>query len=199
MNIFKTDKFPYLLTILIALAGWSLSRIIEKITEAPTIEYSVKTVKEDSGKKTYRLYIHNISKTLLKKMVFKISYYDSQLNKISNPNIITIPPAFKDDLAVGDDAPNNEYATYEINQMQPGWKYILTADIEGDDLPVFYMKSVNDETIRMKELGIETLLIRGQTYIIVGLFLIWSVLIVIYLSYISKAETAKKTEDNEKE
>jgi len=189
MNLFKIDSFPYLLTILFSLTSWSLTKIVDSLIQSPVLEY--KDVEKNINADTNEVYyeITNISNHVVKDLTFKLNYFDSAQGQIFDAQIYTAPPAFKENLNVIYDEDRKGYAKYTIPQMQPGWTYLLEASTAGNTAPVFSFSSDSGETINLKRTGFNTFLIKNQDLIILSSLIMWVVIIIFYLIWMSRASS----------
>jgi len=186
MNIFKIDKFPYLLTILFALSAWSLSKIVDDLESSSILEYKLSQSRTNGDSSVVYYELTNITKRNFKKLSLKLSYFKSADGKIYAANILTEPPADKDSISFENDEKNMEFAKFFISQMQPGWRYILEVRFTGPTQPVLHYYSDINETVNLKEYGFETFLVRHENLIIVILLICWIILIVVYCIIISR-------------
>ena len=190
--IFKTDKLPFLLTILFGLSAWSLTRIVDNFVSSPILEYKIAYNRSslDSGYIYYS--INNIGSHVLKNVQFRLSYFSPQDGRVLSGEIITKAPATKININTTLDEANNEFIEYEIPQIQPGWEYILSAGIKGPKHPILSFYSKDNETINLKEVSVTTFLIKHQNSIIYYLLLVWIICILGYFIFLSRENSKQE-------
>jgi hypothetical protein len=132
----KAREVPYLATIFFAGLGWTLSHLVDRIVQSPTVE--VRKVSETSGtSKKFSVSLENLSDKVFRGLRFVIFDHDREHNPISNPDFVE--PI--DGAALGNETPevkNNE-VPFLIAQLQPGWRVSMSVSYSGDSPPKFEM------------------------------------------------------------
>lgn len=192
MNILKTEKFPYLLTILFALIGWGLTHSVDRLINSPIIEYKLKKEFSENGGKTVSYEITNISRDrLFENLEFKLLCKRGYKGKFLKAKSKPFPPMdLPEEVEFGD-----EYVKITIPEFHPDWKFILTVKMSEDFYPTLHFSSKNSATgnkpIRLLQSGFETCIIKHELQIIVGLIALWLLTIVIYLALIGKKNNSE--------
>lgn len=182
MNILKTEKFPYLLTILFALIGWSLTHSVDRLINSPIIEYKLKKECSGNGRKLVSYEITNISRDrLFENIEFKLLCKRGCKGKFLQAKLKLPPPMdISEEVEMDDD-----YVKFSIPELHPDWKLLLTVEMSEDFNPTLHFsskKSANDnKPIRLLRSSFETYLIKHELKIIIGLIVFWSLLIILYL------------------
>ena len=191
-DILRTEKFPYLLTILFALIGWGLTHSVDRLINSPIIEYKLTKEFTENRKQLVSYEITNISRDrLFQNIEFKLLHKRGSKGKLSQANSKTFPPMdLPEQVQFG-----AEYATITIPEFHPDWKFVLTVEMSEDFYPTLHFSSKNpaagNRPIRLLRSGFETYIIKHELQIIVGLIALWLLTIVIYLAFIAKHNNAE--------
>jgi hypothetical protein len=181
-TILRSEKIPYLLTILFALLSWSLTHIVSRTIEAPTMEYTIKEKLSEKGiEVTYT--VSNISRN---KLFENINFHlILKSGSILNSPIISMqkPMDVKD---VDKPTSGNNYINWTIPELHPGWEFKIWMRISKDGDHALHFNTDSNKPIRLIESSFETFLLRNEFRIIKYMILSWLILIVIYISINTK-------------
>ena len=97
------DKAPYFVTLALALLGWSANHVVNRIIDAPTLEYQIQeaTVESDGAGKS-----HRVQRITLTNLTRKQTFDDLSVILVSRRGsplasehlqLKPIPPAFEGD------------------------------------------------------------------------------------------------------
>ena len=150
--------------------------VIDRLTEAPSVEYCVTWHKEQSRRVTVT--IENLSHTdRFQNLTFNLGSRSNESGKFSNPNIVADPPAFE-----GRVPPPKHSGTqleFNISDLHPGGRFELTANYSGTDTPPLRLLSATDE-IYLLECSIRTFLLKNQ----LGFILTFSGVSLIFIAWL---------------
>jgi hypothetical protein len=175
------DKAPYFVTLALALFGWSANHVVNRITDAPTLEYRIEEPKEEKSTSGQPLWTQNITLTnLTRKQTFEnlsvmlIARKGSTLAS-DQLKLRPVPPAFE-----GDDSWESEggRATFTVPKLHPGSSVQVVSAYTGDKPPVFRIKSQG--TVFATKANWETWFVRHEIYILTPLALVWAMVISVY-------------------
>lgn len=190
-TIWKAKEVPYLLTLLFGALAFQVNTIVENITSTPIIQYDYEIEREEAkGDLTERYVkcsIENISSvTSFKELSFKFRYLSGAKTQIHTPKYRVISPSSIQTIEVNEAL--NMIVSFKVGHLQPGQKYeFFFTTLGGADDPVFPKLFLDtDETVRLIESSFLTFLGRNYIGINVAFAIIISLIIIIYLSYLSK-------------
>ena len=186
--LFSQKEFPYLLTMLFVMLGWTMNRIIDSITEAPTLEYKV-ILKEEEGSYICVYSLQNISNNRrFSNIIFDIEQkaHDAK-DSILATTIVSYPPASTRGI---EREYEPDFAKFIINEFQPDWRYDLKLKLNHEpDLLISFTSEQDD--ILLKKASLSTFIVKNEMVISVCLILLWIILIFMYLLYLDKNEKSK--------
>ena len=175
--MWRQESVPYLAVILFGACGWGIVFVIERITDAPAVEYNV-TWESKAQPKKVTLEIVNMSYTTrFERIEFNIGSRSEEPGRFQNSNIDCDPPAFK--AGTGPDiSDDHAEVTFVFTGLQPGDRCKAWASYDGSDEPNVRLLESKDPIKLMKRSFPWTLMIRHQGWFI----LIFSALILIVAS-----------------
>lgn len=175
--ILNQNQFPYLLTVLFVMIGWSLNRIITNLTEAPTIEYSC-SIEEKKEGICYTYSLINLSKdNQFDSLMFDLEPEDQVV--VVGAEIITHAPA---STRVIDRKFKNNLAKFMIYKFQPGAVYDLV--LITDKKVGLRLSFISKTGIRLAPASFKTWLVKNELEVIVALLLVWISFIFLYLKFL---------------
>lgn len=196
--MFKRDKAPFILAILLALIGWSMTHIVDRSLEDPIIEYSIKKkeVIENQMNLTYTL--QNISRNKMFRyieFIFKLSSSSNAKFVEADCHITVCPP-----LEIKEE-PESGIDVYKIlvKEFHPNCDFSVDLVISDKSIPALviqtyasdphleYDKQPGTQAIRLVKKNIETYLIKNETKIFVIFLLICILLSFIYMVCLSRS------------
>ncbi len=169
---------PFLLTTLFAVLGWCFTRLIDKVSMVPVLEFSVKHP-TGSDANTFRYTFRNIShsesfdnlKLLIVSKSDSIKKYDLQ---IPPPNFID-----KNNDSIALDRINHSFF-FRLTKLNPKSEFNLILITTGKNpVPV---RISSDGSIRITQSNLITFLIKNEFVILGALIIIWLGLIILYIS-----------------
>jgi hypothetical protein len=194
-SILGSEKMPYLLTLLFALAGWTVVHIVDRLSQSPIIEYSVCESRND-GHTVYELTIINISqRTLFKNLRFDWMMKDSAKAKFIDGKsfLFSFPPM------LGDYTPQTlpRQVSFTLLDFQPHGKVSLRTETSGAtecDLYVSFVSSEDnpndivaaDGPLMLLRASPTTFILKYEFSILIISLVVWSVCIVLYFVNIRK-------------
>ena len=194
------DKAPYFVTLALALLGWSANHVVNRIIDAPTLEYriqeaTVESVGEGKSHRVQRITLTNLTRkqTFDDLTVILVSRRGSPLAS-EHLQLKPIPPAFE-----GDESWEAEggRATFTIPRLHPGNSVYVISAFQGKSPPVFRIKSKG--TVFATSANWETWFVRNEVVVLTPLAILWALFIGAYalgnwLSYRSLAQKASATQ-----
>ena len=195
-NILTLEKIPYLLTMLFALIGWTLTHIADRLLQSPIIEYRVEE-QQDNNDRTVSLTLTNISKDKLFKDV-QFDWLIQDINKgkfIRDSSYLTEFPPMT--LQTTEET-EEDHVRFTIKEFHPSWKLQLTSKVLGSALPTLHFSTMSNiqeknptvEPIFLIDASFETFLVKNELEILFYLLLLWFLLIMAYIIlFFSKAKS----------
>lgn len=195
--MWKIEKMPFILAILIALIGWSLTHIISRSLQDPIIEYSIKKEEYKNNKRNIIYEIENISRNKMFRyieFIFQLNNSSDVIFLESECRIRACPPLETKEESVTE---KNVFKIL-IKEFHPDCKFSVDLLISGETIPdlVFstyradpnlaYQKEPGDQAIRLVKASFETFLIKNETKIIVVFILLWILLAIFYILYFAR-------------
>ncbi len=163
---------------LLGACGWGIVHVIDRLTEAPTVEYSVTS--RTGRQRGVAVNIRNLSYTnRFKDLKFSLDCRSNDCGTFSNADIVGIPPAFHG--GARPDTCQGSELTFVIPNLHPGWRFMAHADYDGDDTPPLRLMYAATE-VQLLESSSLTFLLRHQLGFIVSFSAI-SLCLVAWLVY----------------
>lgn len=169
-----SDKVPFFVTLALAIAGWSATYIVGRITTSPTLEYEIsQAVANPSEKqpnaKSITVQLTNLTRTTTFKNLTVVFMAQGNTQILGNiTEMQPIPPAFE-----GNDPwkYRGGLAQYTIPKVHPGWRFSILVGFIGDKPPTLRFES--EDPIYMTEPSWETWFVRHEVWFFVGIAGIW--------------------------
>ena len=154
----------YLTTLLLGACGWGIVHVVDRVGDAPVVEYCVEWRARPGGGQEVELSLTNLSlETLLQDMEFN---FVSRIGggRFENAIVRGDPPAFQ-----GEEAPETAGSgvTFAIARFHPGTRFVAMAEYSGEDEPEFRLHSASGGVL-LRECSPFTWLIRHELGFIVG-------------------------------
>lgn len=163
------DRIGFLATIVVGALGWLLTHYVDRLTTAPTVEYSITSGKHGSGPQYWHVYrFRNVNRTAgygPLKLTFQAP---------SSPiRAYWLRPA--EPGSEGEEYPNvrADSAEFTIPKLLPNGAVKVMLRTAGRQRPVVSVESASD--IRLTRSGFETWLVRHELSVMGGLIVIWSI------------------------
>lgn len=200
-KVLLTDKASFLLTVLLGAVAWSITHIVDRITSAPTVEYSVVI------QKGFRADAPNRTIVTLQNLSSKTSFENVTviLRKKSPSDVLTFiedkseaapqAPMWASDVAI---AEQPAAVAFNIPILAPHNKIVLSVEFNGSDTPAFTARTRpnSNDSILFREPSLATFLVKHETPII-ALLLCLFVLAIIVLLWFEARETQARTANSE--
>lgn len=195
--MFFRKEFPYLFTILIALIGWTINHISNRILDSKLIYYSSRIYLDDyndyisefkdSTFKVMELSIKNLTTDkLYKDLFFTIKLPDSSENGeikalIMKPTPPLLYKGYYEEKVFG------RMTSVKIEGLHPQTSVKLLVYFKGEYEPKIFLeynkiskRNIDDPILFLKS-GIRTKILENETTIFITLLIIWIILIGFYL------------------
>jgi hypothetical protein len=191
-NIYQLDKIPYLLTILIALSGWTLNHLVDRLLLSPIIEYSEHT---DTCPKQVSYTFRNLSRDkVFSDLTLHFLIREKREGEFVTDQckVLNIPPSYRRDEPVK----TKDSFSIGLPEFHPGWLIIIQLTLSENVKPTLHFSTVKDgnqeiEPVLLMEAGLETFLVKNEFQIMILLLGLWIILIIIYFIYLHRAKTPK--------
>lgn len=175
------DKAPYFVTLALALFGWSANHIVNRITDAPTLEYRIDEPTQDDSTPSRAFWTQRITLTnLTRKQTFdnlSVILVARKGSTLASDHLQLRPvaPAFE-----GDESWESEggRATFTVPKLHPGSSVQVVSAYTGKSPPVFRIKSQG--TVFATRANWETWFVRNEIFILTPLALVWALVIAVY-------------------
>lgn len=176
----SAKEIPFLLTLLFAASGWSMTHLVDRVVSSPTIEYKTE-VEYTKTQKNFVVTLTNLSRQYFKGLKFEITEIGADIRLIGKPGRENLAPAWTFTTDANPSITNKSVA-YMVDQFHPDWRIKISIGFEGIGLPKFYLKETgNDQPVRLVESGLETFFAKNEACILFLLGFMWSGLAVIWL------------------
>lgn len=176
------DKAPFFVTLAVAIAGWSATYVVGRITGAPTLEYEAlqpvaHPSKAEPAAKLQTLRLTNLTRSTTFKNLTVVLLAPRGTKLIDETTeIVALAPAFE----------GNEpwkyrggMARYVIPKVHPGWTYLVRVGYVGDKAPV--MRFESEDSIYTTKPSWETFVVRREVWILLAIGGFWSLFILGYV------------------
>ena len=126
-------EIPYLITILVAIVGWSITHVADRVLNAPVVEYSTK-IDIATDPRTVRVTILNLSNKAFLNLRFELQ---GKTVKACNIPMSFEPPAWASDLPPDE---GTDGVSFVVSQLQPNWKVTMCGVYTDGKEPLFVLK-----------------------------------------------------------
>lgn len=173
-----SDKVPFYMTLVLAMAGWSVTYIIGRIASSPTLEYKVSPPtavqsKEHPNAKKLTVELANLTRTTTFTNLTVVFISPTGTKILGDATEVhRVPPAFEGNepwkLRGG-------LAQYTIPKVHPGWRFDVQVGFTGEKPPLLGFESA--DPIYSAEPSWETKFVRNEGGIFAGLLGVWVLVI----------------------
>lgn len=189
-KILTNKEFPYLLTILFVLVGWSFTHVVNRLLQSPTLEYKIRESREKANSLSYE--IENITRDkLFKDLTFLLLFDGPAKEKLIKADLVVLPPARISGEVKLPPVVEAEYAKFFVPEFHPNWRMALKVELKvglsEKEYPRLRFSTGDDKPIRLVPASFETFLVKHEFSIILILLVSWSLLIISYLYCLGKA------------
>lgn len=202
---------PYLLVLLVAVTAWILTRLTDRLTQTPTLEYSVTRAAWTQADHDNPLLAapSNVSRETIYKDVAELRNTSHTARFAKLTFFLTLPPSApggsritfawthldrpalprtraddKKDRSVEAGCDQNTWAWYPVQEIQPGWSLELICFHTADVTPEIAFNSQGDGAVRLVESDFETWLVSHEICVLLWLLGITVALLVVYIIFI---------------
>ena len=183
----ERERVPFLLTLLLAVLGWSVTYMVDQLGSSPVIRYTKKT---DPSQNTITYNIKNISRsTLFKKVRFYV-VLKGEGKSLGDPLIRIYPPLYLGEERVQPEWKPGNYAEFQIAAFQPGCEMDMIVKTEKPADSTIHVTC--DEAVLLIENSLRTLLLEHEMKILGGLIALWVLGIAAYLIRINSKTPSRK-------
>jgi hypothetical protein len=178
-------EVPFLVTLLVGIAGWAITHAVTRTLSAPTLEYHVVSTPAPNQTTTTIVKVTNLSDDAFFGLTFEIQGSGAQ--PCADP-ISSTPPAMP---STKPPKAANDAVSFTIDQLQPGWDISMCARLKGRTKPVFVLTSIEKHTVRLVEPSVRTWLVRNEFALTAGLFFVAFAVFIAWL-FLSSGEARKE-------
>jgi hypothetical protein len=185
-SVLRAKEAPFLLTVLCGLLAWTATRAIDRVTQAPTIEYDLQR-EWSAGKVSYS--IRNLSRdTAFKQLDFIVVAKGGSLTASQRlaEKVVWHAPCLEGAPEAGEIRPSPEVLggalQVRIMRLDPGCQVDLVAKLDppGADVRILLSLSQAAGAVRFVPASIVTRFVRYEGTVLFVLFLMWLFPIVLY-------------------
>jgi len=177
-----SDKIPLVVTLAVAIVGWSATYVVGRITSAPTLEYEVSDpspvqIVGQPGAQRMRVRLANLTRAATFKNLTVVLLAPKETTLLGDAiEILPLPPAFEGNepwkLRGG-------MARYTIPKVQPGWEFVVQVAFTGKVPPVLRFES--DDSVYTTVPTWETRFVRYEVWILAALAAVWASVIAMFV------------------
>jgi|SRR5437588_3910779 len=176
--IIRSDKVPYVVTLLLAGIAWSTTRIVDRVTQIPILEFCIRE-QSQGGERAVSCNVTNLCYKIFRDLNLYLTTEDAGTH-IQRPEIAYIKPIMPNILKDKTPELEDETATYTLTELQPFCTASLRAAVKGSGLVSLRYNSSSTEPIRLVGWGLSTFIVRHEIGIYMGLVICWLVALVVY-------------------
>jgi hypothetical protein len=181
------EKAPFLLTILFAVCGWTITHTVDRLTTSPVIEYEM-SVHQVHNQYQYSIAISNITLSQTFRNI-KFTLIPEERGNILDAHLKQVEP-----LNVTDE-PIRTNTSYEVavEEMHPGMQFIVEL-LTKNERGIHIHFTCRNNSIKLMEASTQTYLVKHEIGILSVLIFVWIIAIVGYAglySRLSKRSTLK--------
>lgn len=182
--MFFRKDIPYILSILIALATWNLNQLLERVEDAPTLEYFINEAKDSSA---LLVTVVNLSrKVRIARSTIWVTLNDTERARCTGQPRMELASPYMDKTGI--DHPrcsdDGRSAVFDAPPLQPGGIITMSVPVTAVDSATLLVHS--DEAMRIVPSSAITWMIRHQLGILLVLLAGWTGGIVAYLFLMSR-------------
>ncbi|HEX8124485.1 MAG TPA: hypothetical protein VF548_02785 [Allosphingosinicella sp.] len=169
------ERVSYFITAVAAVLGWLITHYVDRVTDTPTIEYTIDEKTTSSGLEVvYR--VTNVNRTHAYGPI-KVSFLAADASPISSKlKVRSVEPA---DEGSEPTITYPDSAQYTVAKMMPGSRVRLDLAVRGATRPHIYLSSTNpDEAIRFTRRSLDTWVATHETSIVLVLIFVWAAVLV---------------------
>lgn len=162
------DKAPYVVSLILGVLGWLVGHMVDRIIEAPTLEYHVEE-KDSDGRRGLDVELTNITRDKsFDSLRARIVIPDA--TRYERPTLVSAEPAFE-----GTTAPETlqDTTNFILPRMMPGAEISLGVAAASTGEPRLSIWSDAKEPIRLQERGLETFFAKHEIEVLAALFVLW--------------------------
>lgn len=184
----SAKEVPFLVALFLAWAGWAVGHFVDRVVESPTIEYRMDPVAE-GGMVMTKVYLTNLSRQAFFDLRFELQ--GQGIRPCNPPGVRQTPPAWPTSK---DPRPGTDGIVFDIQQIHPDWRFSICAITPKDVPPHLYLRETGKDgpgtrqALRLIEHSWETWFVRNELNLVIGLFVIASLLAITWLMFSDRAE-----------
>lgn len=166
-------KIPFLITLILAIIGWAVTHLVDRISSAPTIEFRTST-RAYTGNNIFIVQLTNLSSDhAFRNLLLQLQAPSG--GKVTGLHILPVQPAFE-----GDDPTHvaqSGDAWFKFAELQPEGTFYAEATYVGD--PPKVRISLPTKSARIVAPSLETALVRNELAVLIGLICAGMVILLI--------------------
>jgi hypothetical protein len=186
------EKAPYILTVLFALIGWGMKHSVDRLLGSPILAFTSE-VTPAGAHQLITITLQNISHDKsFKDLKFVLIFPRTPSGKFVEASKVATPPAWDGDQP----AYLSEHSVeFDFPVLHPNWEVKLGAKFSGKVIPVFRV-SKSETPLRVIPQSLETILVRHELQIILGMIAFWFLLILVIIVVLGHRKQANKLADS---
>lgn len=155
---------PYLITILVALAGWSITHVADRVLKSPVVEYTIST-NTTVDPRIIKVSALNLSNKAFANLRFELQGANV---KACNPPMAFEPPAWASSSGPEE---GTDGVGFVISQLQPNWQITICGLYRGDKAPIFVLKDAGgpDQPIELRQPALATWVLKNEACLMIVL------------------------------
>ena len=171
----RDSEFPFLVTILFAVVGWSITHIVDRAIDAPLIMYE-EQFRDAACPKVYSITVRNLSRDRNFAGLVITFIGASQKDRFENPMSVA-------DFPAGDaiEVITSGGVSFTFPALQPGWRVELSAEYLGDGRPQFRVEE-SPSALELAEKGWRTWLVQNEITLLIAIAALATLVIVFWLA-----------------
>jgi hypothetical protein len=169
-----TDKVPFIVTLALAIAGWSATYLVGRITNSPTLEYSVSQpvdspTSEWPGARRLDVRLTNLTRSsTFKNLTVVLMAPQGTTIHGDTVEMHPVPPAFEGNEPWKQ---RGGLVQYTIPKVHPGWAFDVSLHFSGDRPPVVRFES--EDPVYTTAPSFETWFVRHELLVFLLLAAAW--------------------------
>jgi hypothetical protein len=178
-----SEKAPYVVTVILAVLGWSVTHVVDRVTGNPILEYRVES--ESAGREAVT--IQNVTRDHTFRNLTLVFTADIA-GSITSVSVIPFEPAFEGDepwLIHG------RTAQFTFPQLQPGWKFQIKLGYTGTQRPRLRFE-LREGTLRATEWSLETFFLANEVCILLLILVAWVLFLLGAFLYLRPKQVAER-------
>lgn len=172
-TVVSTTQFSAIVSVLLAMSGWSVTHVVDRVLASPTAEYSISPTKNADGSTRIEVAFANLSMDKEFKRVTIFLVRQDETLKFGKFEVKPRAPFY---VKPEDSKPSvtPDSVKVEIGSWPPKAEWVLVGSYTGDGHPVVQYQSPEGPVV-LTERSAETSIVRNELCILISLAVFWIV------------------------